>query len=315
MVSRQGNSVMEMQHIHHFLVTARLGSVGKAAAELNLSQSGVSRSIRTLEDLLGLPLFKRVAKGVSLTEYGEKFLPRAQGIWNARTRAINEMLSYKSLKTGRVEVGLHSTFEHTVAAEALIRFAREHRMVDVTIVSGSDPEISNRILDERLDFAFGLFAPEHRDSRLVYERLFTMRCGTYGRVGHPLMQQGRVSVTQLAESEWVLAGSTSLRSAFNDFFTTQGLLAPMRQLQCSSLPLVVNMVENSDFLTILPDAVAQSPTFAGRVQRLDVERSPASSPDGGLIYRPDLVQTPAVSMLISMFREQARRIFSDPAAN
>lgn len=301
---------MEMQHLHHFLVTARLGSVGKAASELNLSQSGVSRSIRTLEDLLGLPLFKRVAKGVTLTEYGEKFLPRAQSIWNARARAINEMLSYKSLKTGRVEVGLHGVFEHTVAAEALTRFTREHSTVDVTVIPGSDPEISTRILDEQLDFAFTLFVPEHRDSRLVYEKLFSMRCGTYVRTGHPLTGKGRVTVPQLAEAEWVLAGSSSLRTTFAEFFTDYGVVAPMRQLQCSSLPLVVNMVENSDFLTVLPDAVANSPTFAGRIERLDVERSPASEPDGGLIYRPDLVQTPAVSTLITIFRDLARETLS-----
>lgn len=306
---------MEMQHLHHFLVTARLGSVGKAAAELNLSQSGVSRSIRTLEDLLGLPLFKRVAKGVSLTEYGEKFLPRAQSIWNARARAINEMLSYKSLKTGRVEVGLHSVFEHTVAAEALTRFTQEHRDVDVTVVPGSDPELSTWILDEQLDFAFALFVPEHRDSRLVYEKLFTMKCSTYARVGHPLTAGGRVSISQLADAEWVLAGSSSLRSTFTEFFTDYGLVAPMRQLQCGSLPLVVNMVEHSDLLTVLPDAVAKSPTFAGRVERLDAERSPAGSPDGGLIYRPDLVQTPAVSTLIGMFRELAKQTLCDDSTH
>ena len=302
---------MEMQHLQHFLVTARLGSVGKAAAELNLSQSGVSRSIRTLEDLLGLPLFKRVAKGVRLTEYGEKFLPRAQGIWNARARAINEMLSYNSLKTGRVEVGLHSVFEHTVAAEALARFTQEHRTVDVNVVPGSEPEISTRILDEELDFAFALFVPEHRDSRLVYEKLFSMRCGTYARVGHPLGDAGQVGVAQLAEAEWVLSGSSSLRSTFMEFFADHGVVPPMRQFQCGSLPLALSIVEKSDCLTILPDAVANSPTFAGRVVRLAVEHSPASSPDGGLIYRPDLVQTPAVSALISLFRRLARETLAE----
>lgn len=301
---------MEMQHLHHFLVTARLGSVGKAAAELNLSQSGVSRSIRTLEDLLGLPLFKRVAKGVSLTEYGEKFLPRAQSIWNARARAINEMLSYKSLKTGRVEMGLHSVFNHTVTAEALSRFASEHPNVDVTVFSGSDPEISTRIVDEQLDFAFALFVPEHRDSRLVYEKLFTMRCSTYVRTGHPLTGKSRVTLEQMAEADWVLAGSSSLRSTFTEFFTAQGLVAPMRQIQCGSISLVVNMLENNDFLTVLPDAVANAPTFAGRLERLDVERSPASAPDGGLIYRPDLVQTPAVTTLIGVFRDLARQVLT-----
>src|SRR3546814_19362478 len=100
---------MEMQHLHHFIVTARLGSVGKAAAELNLSQSGVSRSIRTLQDLLGLPLFTREARGVTLTEFGQQLLPRAQGIWNARERTLNEMMAYMARKRENVKLGIPTT--------------------------------------------------------------------------------------------------------------------------------------------------------------------------------------------------------------
>src|SRR3546814_11342183 len=96
---------MEMQHLHHFIVTARLGSVGKAAAELNLSQSGVSRSIRTLEDLLGLPLFKREARGVPLTAFAQQLLPRAQGIWNARARTLTQMMPCTAKQRGHVELG------------------------------------------------------------------------------------------------------------------------------------------------------------------------------------------------------------------
>src|SRR3546814_18511618 len=100
---------MEMQHLHHFIVTARLGSVGTAAAELNLSQPGVSRSIRTLEDLLGLPLFTREARGVTLTAFGQHLLPPATGLWNARALHQHAQMANKANRSATLQPRPHTT--------------------------------------------------------------------------------------------------------------------------------------------------------------------------------------------------------------
>jgi len=284
---------MEMQHLHHFIVTARLGSVGRAAEELNLTQSGISRSIRTLEDYLGLPLFKREAKGVTLTEFGEQLLPRAQGIWNARARTLNEMMAYKSLKSGHVEIGIHNVFAYAMATETLADFTLAYPNVDMTVVTRSDPELSRRLVKEELDFGFTLFVPGFRDPRLVYETLFVLPCGTYASPGHPLAGAKRVSVERLAEQEWALSGSAALRATFTSFFTDRGLLPPARLVQSSSIALLVSLVSRHNFLTVLPQAVAEAPLLAGRLVRIDAAETPASDPDGGLVYRPDIIRTPS----------------------
>ena len=301
---------MEMQHLHHFIVTARLGSVGRAAEELNLTQSGISRSIRTLEDYLGLPLFKREAKGVTLTEFGEQLLPRAQGIWNARARTLNEMMAYKSLKSGHVEIGIHNVFAYAMATETLADFTLAYPNVDMTVVTRSDPELSRRLVKEELDFGFTLFVPGFRDPRLVYETLFVLPCGTYASPGHPLAGAKRVSVERLAEQEWALSGSAALRATFTSFFTDRGLLPPARLVQSSSIALLVSLVSRHNFLTVLPQAVAEAPLLAGRLVRIDAAETPASDPDGGLVYRPDIIRTPAVTILMGMFRELTAR-FAD----
>jgi LysR family transcriptional regulator of abg operon len=299
---------MEMQHLHHFIVTAQLGSVGKAADELNLTQSGVSRSLRTLEDLLGLPLFKREARGVLLTEFGRQLLPRAQSIWNARARTLNEMLAYKQMKSGHVEIGLHNVFAYTLAHDVLGPFSADNRNVDITVTTRSDPELSRRLVKEELDFAFSLFVPGFRDPRLIYETLFTMPGGTYAGRQHPLAGGDRLSIEQLAECDWALAGSTSLRTTFSAFFTDRGVMPPARLLQSSSIALLAQLLATNDVLTILPDAVARSPLLVDRLVRIDTVESPASEPEGGLIYRPDLVRTPAVAALIGRFRTLAATI-------
>lgn len=299
---------MEMQHLHHFIVTARHGSVGRAAEELNLTQSGISRSIRTLEDYLGLPLFKREAKGVTLTEFGKQLLPRAQGIWNARARTLNEMMAYKSLKSGHVEIGIHNVFAYAMATETLADFTLAYPNVDMTVVTRSDPELSRRLVKEELDFGFTLFVPGFRDPRLVYETLFVLPCGTYASPGHPLAGAKRVTIERLAEQEWALSGSAALRSTFTAFFTNRGLLPPARLVQASSIALLVSLVSRRNFLTVLPHAVAQAPLLAGRLVPIDATETPASDPDGGLVYRPDIIRTPAVTMLMGMFRELTARL-------
>lgn len=296
---------MEMQHLHHFIVTAQLGSVGKAAEELNLTQSGVSRSIRTLEDLLGLQLFKRDARGVTLTEFGQQLLPRAQGIWNARARTLNEMLAYKALKRGSVEIGLHNVFAYTLAQDVLGDFTAHHGDIDVTVTTRSDPELSRRLVKEELDFAFSLFVPGFRDPRLVYETLFVMPCGTYAGRAHPLAAGVRLGVEQLAACDWALSGSTSLRTTFSAFFTDRGVMPPKRLVQSSSIALLAQLLDTNPFLTILPDPVACSPLLANRLRRIDTIESPASEPEGGLIYRPDLIRTPALAALMDRFRQGA----------
>ena len=295
---------MELQQIQHFLVIARLGSVSQAADELGITQSGLSRSLKTLEDFVGLALFQREARGVALSEYGHHFLPRATAIWNQRARAIDEMAAYKALRSGRLKIGIHSVFAYQMGPEALTRFAADHPDVDVTVIAGSDPELSDRLVASELDFAFTLFVPGVRDPRLIYEDLFALRSDTYARCGHPLADRVAVCLDDLAAHGWALAGSEAFRRIFGAYFVEHGVAAPTRIIQCSSIALVIEIVANGDFLTILPNRIANAEPLIGRLVRID-GATPAGKPRGGLVYRSDRLETPATRRLEAIFRELA----------
>jgi DNA-binding transcriptional LysR family regulator len=295
---------MELQQIHHFLVTARVGSVSQAADELGITQSGLSRSLKTLEDFMGLSLFQREARGVTLSEYGHHFLPRATAIWNQRARAVDEMQAYKALRSGRIKIGIHSVFAYQVGPAALKRFAADHPDVDVTVIAGADPELSDRLVDAELDFAFTLFVPGVRDPRLTYEDMFALPCGTYARTGHPFAGRAGLDLSELSGQGWALAGAEAFRRAFGAYFAEHGEPAPTRIVQCSSIALLIELVADGDFLTILPDRIARSASLAGRVVRID-SATPAGTPRGGLVYRTDRMETPATRRLEGIFRELA----------
>lgn len=71
---------MELRHLRYFVMAAAEQSISRAAARLNISQPGVSRQIRDLEEELGVTLFDRASHGLTLTEPGQTALSHAQEI-------------------------------------------------------------------------------------------------------------------------------------------------------------------------------------------------------------------------------------------
>lgn len=78
---------MSFEQLESFVAVAEEGSVVRAARRLHLTQPPLSRRIQTLEDELGAALFTRRARGMKLTEQGERLLPHARRILSAVAEA------------------------------------------------------------------------------------------------------------------------------------------------------------------------------------------------------------------------------------
>ena len=290
---------MELQQLQHFLAIARHENMARAAEALNISQSGLSRSIRTLEATLGLPLFEREPRGVSLTGYGAALLVRAKVIVAEHERATAEARAYRVLKSGDVVLGLHPVLAR-FGGEALIgRFLTAHPGVNLSIEVGTDPAMSARVATGELDIAFTLFGGAPPDPALIYENLLELNCGIYHRAGAE-MPGGAPTLAALAGVTWALGGGLNFRRTVEAAFVDAGVAPPARLLQCSSISLLLDLVTQRDLVTILPDRlVALLP--AGSLKRIDIV-APGGRPRGGLVYRPEVMQQPAIAAVAKHLR-------------
>ncbi|HWU03768.1 MAG TPA: LysR family transcriptional regulator [Novosphingobium sp.] len=295
---------MEIQQLRHFLAVVRHGSIGQAAEMLNLSQPGLSRSIRALEEMLGLALFERKARGVTLTEHGRQLLTRAEVIVNEHDRAIAEARSASSLRSGDVRLGIHTVLREIGAVEALSNFMTANPGIGLSVDVSSGLDLVEKVACAELDMAFTLFPQERQGNIAHFEQLFVLPCRIYQRLGADRPIAGITQMADLIDRSWALSGAVNFRRAFEVALVALDLPFPQQFMQASSLGLILDLMMERDMVTVLPERVANSPRMAGRLESCEA-LAPGSLPDGGLVYRKEVLRLPAVRAITDCFRALA----------
>ena len=98
---------VKYRHLQCFLEIARQRSVVKAAAALSVTQPAVSKTIRELEELLGVALFERRGRGVALTRFGDVFLRYAGASVTALRQGIDSITQARTKGGMAIKVGIN----------------------------------------------------------------------------------------------------------------------------------------------------------------------------------------------------------------
>ncbi|HEX9446371.1 MAG TPA: transcriptional regulator GcvA [Dongiaceae bacterium] len=112
-----------------FEAAARLLSFTRAAAELHVTQAAVSHQVRSLEDQLGQPLFKRSTRRLELTTAGQRLLPAATSAFTTLERAVADLRRSKAILT----ITTTPFFGARWLAPRLGRFATRHPDIELSI--------------------------------------------------------------------------------------------------------------------------------------------------------------------------------------
>jgi DNA-binding transcriptional LysR family regulator len=123
--------VTQLRQIEYFLAVAREGQMTRAAHRLHLAQPALSHSIAQLESQLGVALFERHARGVSLTPAGRAFLVKARTTVADWTEAIATARSFAAAGPGVIVVGFVGVAPGLDGPTPLEGFCRAHREVEL----------------------------------------------------------------------------------------------------------------------------------------------------------------------------------------
>src|SRR5690625_3830782 len=100
-------AALDIRQVTYFAEVAKQKSFTKAASTLHISQPSLSKTIKTLEDELGTPLFYRASKGLELTDTGQVFLTNAKNVLDAFDNLTAELDEVVKFKTAEVKIRIH----------------------------------------------------------------------------------------------------------------------------------------------------------------------------------------------------------------
>lgn len=146
---------MDLRQLEHFVTVAEEQHFTRAARRLNIVQSGLSTSIRTLEEELGAELFLRSTRRVDLTAAGRVLFLEAQRVLSAARKAKEAVFAVQGLRRGRLTIGMAQTLSPFLDLPALLsRFHGDYPGVEIRLCQGASPNLCTKVRDGRLDVAF-----------------------------------------------------------------------------------------------------------------------------------------------------------------
>jgi DNA-binding transcriptional LysR family regulator len=193
---------MDSRMLEYFVAVADERNLTRAAARLFVAQSTVSAGLRSLETELGVRLFDRDTKSVSLLPAGEALLPIARDVLDGLDAMRSTAREAGSGLRGRVRVGTFAALHVFDIPGVLGRFRLAHPGVDVQLVTSATG--STGLIDDlvkgRLDLAFvALPVPAGLSATAVVRRPFV----AVVPVAHALANRSSLSLADLADEDWI----------------------------------------------------------------------------------------------------------------
>lgn len=142
----------DLQLYNVFYTVASLENISKAADALYISQPAVSKSIKKLEDILGMQLFYRSSRGVTLTEEGKIFLEHIKKAMEEITLGEETLLKLKNRELGSVKIGVSSTICKYFLIPHLKSFIGDYPNIKVMINNQTTMDTLKLVNEGKVDF-------------------------------------------------------------------------------------------------------------------------------------------------------------------
>ncbi len=189
---------MELRHFRYFVAVAEEENVSRAALKLHVSQPGLSRQIRDLEDEIGFALFKRSAKSLHLTAAGKSFLIEARAVLAHANDAVNKARAVAGGATGEINVGYAPSLTVQILPQALRAFQEKFPGVRVALHDLTTEEMLARLGEKKLQVALTVRPPAKLLRGLNCEDLARYEMCVAVAPKHPLAKSKFISLEQIS---------------------------------------------------------------------------------------------------------------------
>ncbi len=318
---------IKFRHLQCFLAVAQHGSLQKASEVLSITQPAVSKTLKELEDLLGVRLFERGRKGAQVTASGQAFLRHAGASVSALREAVASVAPTRQPGSALVTLGVLPTVAPWLMPAVLQRLderaasrpGERAAALNLRILTGANPELLGQLRQRTLDLVIGRFAEPAVMLGLSFEHLYADPLVLVARPGHPLLSDPLLAADPLAHLSACAVvlplPGTAIRQSADSFFASRGLGQPARTVETLDVSVARRYTVASDALWLSPLGAVQADLADGALTRLPVNTD-GTEEMVGLTLRADAAPSPAVAEVMAVIHElaAARGEYGDSSA-
>lgn len=243
---------MDSTKLRYFLAVLEAGHFARAAAALGISQPAVSKSVKALEDDLGVRLFERGQFGAEPTRYALQLATRARLMLAEGRLARAEIDAMRGARTGRLAIGAGISFAYRVLPIAIDRYRRRWPGVSVSVDVGMSGPLFTAL--RQGDFDFVISAPPisvGADVELHQEKLFDeVDSPVVGR-NHALAATPPTSIADFCGFPWLVSGRSGLWDSICARFIQAGLDPPKDVVRIDSEVLAKALLGQGPYICLL----------------------------------------------------------------
>jgi DNA-binding transcriptional LysR family regulator len=292
---------MDLRQLHYVMAVAESGSFTRAAENLHVAQPALSVSIRRLERELGVRLFERTSRRVTLTDAGEAFVRRARRVVSETDELTTDMAAFAAGNRGRLRISAWYHVEPRLT-DFLRDLTAEIPEIDVTIVELPSTEAIDRIRDGDIDVAL---VDVWDETELIGTEHLVVRTEPHVLVTppkHPFASRPWVRLDEVLPEPFVVAlPGTPLRRCYEHAFANRAE-RPRTVIETNELASTVAIVAAGLGSAILiPSIVEPIALSVGVVEIRDAPRATLA------VAWPTGPSTPTRDVALKLVRENAPR--------
>ncbi|PIF69547.1 LysR substrate-binding domain-containing protein [Flavobacterium sp. 2] len=242
---------MEIYQLEYFIKTAEVLHFTKAAELCFVTQSGLSQQIKKLEEELGMPLFKRIGKKVQLTEAGSVFLIHARKVVENVENGKQAIEDLNEMIGGELRLGVTYIFGLLILP-VINAFAKTYQNLKIVVEYGTTEALEQKLLTNELDLVLVISSHEI-ELPIQKVPLFTSNMVMAVSKSHSLASLDKIAFKKIEDVPLILPGKGSNSREYVEVLFKKYNMKPKISIELNSIHALLQMVENSDWATIVAE--------------------------------------------------------------
>lgn len=242
---------LRLRNLKMLLSLEQTRNISHSAAALNITQPGLSKWLKDLEDNIGLPLFERHARGLRPTSYGQTLIEHARRIEAQLDRAGQDMAALLAGGSGQVAIGASGASASDTVPLAVRLLLDTMPQARVRLVESTVDLLMEQLAQGTLDIVVGRAGTPTLDPTIRQERLYMEPLHLVARPQHPLLAKGELQWPDLMAYRWVLwPKGTPVRDSLEDALAAAGLPVPEDHIESNSVTINLTLLNTTNMIGV-----------------------------------------------------------------